>query len=154
MINTWYVCPTWQIYDVLRTQSFTLEWYTNSYQEITYSWKSKCGLQECNHGKVWYKILPDAVLSNMVKGKSFDLNIILIFLFIRNSQQDVTSQYFISCYSLHVSDTFRVHHQEINKIDCICSLWYGNRGCICSQFYWSPDDGHGTCPKHVENNMK
>jgi hypothetical protein len=27
--------------------------------------------------------------------------------FIRNSQQDVTSQYFISCYSLRVSDTER-----------------------------------------------
>jgi hypothetical protein len=23
--------------------------------------------------------------------------------------------------SLHVSDTFRVHHQEINKINCICN---------------------------------
>jgi hypothetical protein len=28
--------------------------------------------------------------------------------------------------SLHVSDTFCVHHQEINKINCICNLWYGN----------------------------
>jgi hypothetical protein len=28
--------------------------------------------------------------------------------------------------SLHVSDTFRVDHQEINKINCICNLWYGN----------------------------
>jgi hypothetical protein len=28
--------------------------------------------------------------------------------------------------SLHVSATFRVHHQEINKINCICNLWYGN----------------------------
>jgi hypothetical protein len=28
--------------------------------------------------------------------------------------------------SLQVSDTFRVHHQEINKINCICNLWYGN----------------------------
>jgi hypothetical protein len=28
--------------------------------------------------------------------------------------------------SLHVSDTFRVHHQEINKINSICNLWYGN----------------------------
>jgi hypothetical protein len=28
--------------------------------------------------------------------------------------------------SLHVSESFRVHHQEINKINCICNLWYGN----------------------------
>jgi hypothetical protein len=27
---------------------------------------------------------------------------------------------------------------------------YRTRCCIRSQFYWSPDDGHGTCPKHVE----
>jgi hypothetical protein len=40
----------------------------------------------------------------------------------------VTVLYFLLCQSLHVSDTFRVHHQEISKIDCICSIWYGN--CI------------------------
>jgi hypothetical protein len=28
--------------------------------------------------------------------------------------------------SLHASDTLRVHHQEINKINCTCNLWYGN----------------------------
>jgi hypothetical protein len=28
--------------------------------------------------------------------------------------------------SLYVPDTFSIHHQEINKINCICNLWYGN----------------------------
>jgi hypothetical protein len=35
----------------------------------------------------------------------------------------VTVLYFLLCQFLHVSDTFRVHHQEISKIDCICNIW-------------------------------
>jgi hypothetical protein len=38
----------------------------------------------------------------------------------------VTVLYFLLCQSLRVSDTFCVHHQEINKTDCICNIWYGN----------------------------
>jgi hypothetical protein len=45
----------------------------------------------------------------------------------RNNQQMSRQSTLFPVNSLHVSDTFRVHHQEITKINCICNLWYGNR---------------------------
>jgi hypothetical protein len=44
----------------------------------------------------------------------------------RNNQQMSRHSTLFPFNSLHVSDTFCVHHQEINKINCICNLWYGN----------------------------
>jgi hypothetical protein len=44
----------------------------------------------------------------------------------RNNQQMSCHSTLFPVNSLHVSDTFRVHHQEINKMNCICNLWYGN----------------------------
>jgi hypothetical protein len=56
---------------------------------------------------------------------------------------------------------YSVHHGSIYQeiptrchVTVLCFLCYRTRGCICSQSYWSPDDGHGTCPKHVEKSDK
>jgi hypothetical protein len=57
----------------------------------------------------------------------------------RNNQQMSRYSTLFPANSLHVSDTFRVHHQEINKIKCICNLWYGNS--IMRPAWLSQDDG-------------
>jgi hypothetical protein len=72
--------------------------------------------------------------------------------FIKKYQQDVTSHYFISCFV--VLYMFRTRSVSIIRRSIKLTAYaycYRTRCCICSQFYWSPDDGHGTCPKHVEN---
>jgi hypothetical protein len=40
----------------------------------------------------------------------------------RNNQQMSRHSTLFPVNSLHVSDTFRVHHQEINKINCDIAL--------------------------------
>jgi hypothetical protein len=44
------------------------------------------------------------------------------FYLSRNNQQMSRHSTLFPVISLHVSDTFCVHHQEINKINCICNL--------------------------------
>jgi hypothetical protein len=56
----------------------------------------------------------------------FRLKLDINFSLSRNNQQMSRHSNLFPVNSLHVSDTFRVHHQEINKINCICNLWYGN----------------------------
>jgi hypothetical protein len=82
--------------------------------------------------------------------------------FIKKYQQDVTSQYFISCFvNLYIFRTRSVSiiRRSVKLTESVLTqprrrpatrYCYRARCCICSQFYWSPDDGHGTCPKHVE----
>jgi hypothetical protein len=67
--------------------------------------------------------------------------------------------------TLHVSDRFPVHHQESSTVYTamgICHTAYVDCLLASSQYnlydiylllcikYWTPDDGQGTCPKHVE----
>jgi len=73
--------------------------------------------------------------------------------------------YFSNLYwnrTLHVSDSFSVHHQESSTVHTAIHIGYA--GCLlassqhkmydiylmlCVQC-WTPDDGQRNCPKHVD----
>jgi hypothetical protein len=84
--------------------------------------------------------------------------------FIKKYQQDVTSQYFISCFvtlgymlrtgSVAVGCGLGCVRTESAKTTAGRTILLPYQRLHMQSIYWSPDDGHGTCPKHVEKSDK
>jgi len=94
---------------------------------------------------------------------------IVIYCYNKNQRDTLISQIYLWNRTLHVSDSFSVHHQESNTVhtaigighkvyaDCLLASSQHNLYdlylLLCVQC-WTPDDGQRNCPKHVESYSK